>query len=114
MSQAEAQLYNARAQLADFGVARSQFEHAIAVLTGKPPSDLIRPPLVLSTPPPAIPVALPSALLERRPDIAGMERQMASANEQIGIATAGILPDTDAERGGGSADRAAVAVVYLA
>lgn len=92
VSQAEAQLYNARAQLADFGVARSQFEHAIAVLTGKPPSTLSVPRLILSTPPPAIPVALPSALLERRPDIAGMERQMASANEQIGIATAAFYP----------------------
>jgi NodT family efflux transporter outer membrane factor (OMF) lipoprotein len=92
VSQAETQLYNARAQLVDFGVARAQFEHAIAVLTGKPPSGLSVPRLVLSTPPPAIPVALPSALLERRPDIAAMERQMASANEQIGIATAAFYP----------------------
>jgi NodT family efflux transporter outer membrane factor (OMF) lipoprotein len=92
VSQAETQLYNAQAQLTDFSVARAQYEHAIAVLTGKPPSALAIPRLILSTPPPAIPMAVPSALLERRSDIAAMERQMASANEQIGIAIAAYYP----------------------
>lgn len=92
VAQAETQLYNAQAQLVDFSVARAQFEHAIAVLTGKPPAGLSIPRLVLSVAPPPIPVAVPSALLERRPDIAAQERQMASANEQIGIATAAFYP----------------------
>jgi NodT family efflux transporter outer membrane factor (OMF) lipoprotein len=92
ISQAETQLNTTRAQLVDLGVARAQFEHAIAVLIGKPPSGFSIPRQILSTPPPPIPVALPSALLERRPDIAAIERQMAAANEQIGIAMAAFYP----------------------
>ncbi|HLJ80833.1 MAG TPA: efflux transporter outer membrane subunit, partial [Ktedonobacterales bacterium] len=86
VAQAQTQLETARAQLVETGVQRAQFEHAIAILTGKPPSDLSILPATLTTPPPPIPLAVPTALLERRPDIAATERQVAAANEQIGIA----------------------------
>jgi len=92
VAQAESQLYSTQSSLQDLGVLRAEYEHAIAVLTGKPPSALSIPALVLKSPPPSVPVALPSTLLERRPDIAGSERQMAAANEQIGIATAAYYP----------------------
>jgi NodT family efflux transporter outer membrane factor (OMF) lipoprotein len=92
VAQAEAQLYNTQTELTDLGVARSQLEHAIAVLTGKPPAQLTIPAAALSAPPPEVPVALPSTLLERRPDIAEAERRVASANEQIGIAKAAYYP----------------------
>jgi NodT family efflux transporter outer membrane factor (OMF) lipoprotein len=92
VAQAETQLNTTIAQLTDLGVARAQYEHAIAILTGRPPSavEISRRPL--TNPPPAIPVALPSELLERRPDIAASERQMAAQNEQIGIAQAAFYP----------------------
>jgi len=89
---AQTQLETARAQLVEVGVQRAQFEHAIAVLTGKPPSDLSIPALPNQSPPPASSVGIPSALLERRPDVAAAERQVAAANEQIGIAKAAFYP----------------------
>jgi NodT family efflux transporter outer membrane factor (OMF) lipoprotein len=92
VAQAEAQLYGTRAQLQDLGIQRAALEHAIAVLIGKAPSELTIPPLTLKTPPPAVPVTVPSLLLERRPDIAINERQMQAANEQIGIAKAAFYP----------------------
>jgi NodT family efflux transporter outer membrane factor (OMF) lipoprotein len=92
VAQAESQLYTTQAALQDLGVLRAQYEHAIAVLTGRPPSELTIPALVIKNPPPAVPINVPSALLERRPDIAAAERQMAAANEQIGIATAAFYP----------------------
>jgi NodT family efflux transporter outer membrane factor (OMF) lipoprotein len=92
VAQAETQLYTAQAQLTDVGVQRSQLEHAIAVLTGKPPEGFSIPPAPIQVPPPPIPVGLPSTLLERRPDIAETERQAAAANEQIGIAKAAFYP----------------------
>jgi NodT family efflux transporter outer membrane factor (OMF) lipoprotein len=73
-------------------VARAQFEHAVAILIGKPPAELTIPPLPLTTPPPPIPVALPSELLERRPDIAAAERRVAAANAQVGIAKLAYYP----------------------
>jgi NodT family efflux transporter outer membrane factor (OMF) lipoprotein len=76
----------------DVGVARAQFEHAVAVLIGKPPADFTLPPLPLTTPPPPIPVGIPSELLERRPDIAAAERRVASANAQIGLARTAYYP----------------------
>jgi NodT family efflux transporter outer membrane factor (OMF) lipoprotein len=76
----------------DVGVARAQFEHAAAVLVGKPPADFSLPPLPLTTPPPPIPVGVPSELLERRPDIAASERRVASANAQVGLAKAAYYP----------------------
>jgi NodT family efflux transporter outer membrane factor (OMF) lipoprotein len=92
VAQAETQLYTTQAELVDLGVARAQFEHAIAVLVGKSPAELTIPPMTLKAAPPVIPVGVPSALLERRPDIADSERQVASANEQIGIAKAAFYP----------------------
>lgn len=89
---AETQLDTARAQLIDLAVARAQFEHAIAILIGKPPAALSVSRAILKLPPPPIPVGVPSTLLERRPDIAAAERQMAAVNEQIGIAQAAYYP----------------------
>ena len=92
VAQAETQLYGTQAQLTDVEVQRSQLEHAIAVLTGKPPSGFEVPRTPVQIAPPRIPVGLPSALLERRPDIADTERQAAAANQQIGIAKAAFYP----------------------
>ena len=92
VAQAESQLYATQTALADLGVARAQMEHAIAVLTGKPPAELTIGAMTLKTTPPPVPIALPSALLERRPDIAASERLAAAANEQIGIAKAAFYP----------------------
>jgi NodT family efflux transporter outer membrane factor (OMF) lipoprotein len=89
---AQTQLDTTRAQLIDIGVSRAQFEHAIAILIGKPPAQLTIPPSVLTTAPPPVPVGIPSALLERRPDIASSERLVAAANEQIGIAQSAFFP----------------------
>ena len=92
VAQAKTQLDTTRAQLIDLGVQRAQTEHAIAILIGKPPAELTIPPMVLKTLPPPVPTGVPSALLERRPDIASLERQVAAANEQIGIAKAAFFP----------------------
>ncbi len=92
VAQAETQLKTAQAQLIDLGVARAQFEHAIAILTGKPPAEVTIPPASIQALPPAVPAGLPSDLLERRPDIAATERQMGVANEQMGIAKAAFFP----------------------
>ena len=101
VAQAQTQLDSTRTLLIDLGVARTQFEHAVAVLAGKPPAEVTIPALVLKTPPPPIPLALPSALLERRPDIAAAERTMASAHQQIGIAVAAFYPTLSLSASGG-------------
>ena len=93
VAQAETELASAQAQLIAAGVTRQQFEHAIAVLTGVPPSALTLPPGQLATDVPVAPAGLPSALLERRPDIAGAERAMAEQNALIGVAVAAYYPD---------------------
>ncbi len=92
VDQAKTQLETTRAQAVDVGVARAQFEHAVAVLIGKPPGSFSLPPLPLRTPPPPIPAGVPSELLERRPDIASAERLMAAANARIGVAKAAYYP----------------------
>jgi len=92
VEQARTILETTRAQLLDVGVARAQFEHAAAVLVGKPPADFTLPPLPLTTPPPPIPVGVPSELLERRPDIAASERRVAFANAQVGLAKTAYYP----------------------
>ena len=92
VTQATTQLESARAQWLDLGITRATLEHAIAVLTGKPPSALTIARRELTPSVPAIPLALPSQLLERRPDIAAAERRTAAANAQIGIARAAWFP----------------------
>ena len=92
VAQAQTQLETTRAQATDTAVQRAQFEHAVAVLTGKPPAELTISPAPIPAQLPQIPVALPSELLERRPDIAAEERRVASANAQIGIAQAAYYP----------------------
>ncbi len=92
VAQAETQLATTRAQATDLGIARAQFEHAIAMLTGRMPAQISVRQAAIGTQPPAIPVALPSQLLERRPDIAASERAVAAANAQIGVAKAAYFP----------------------
>jgi NodT family efflux transporter outer membrane factor (OMF) lipoprotein len=99
---AQTQLETARAQLADLGIQRAQFEHAIAVLTGKPPSELSMPAAPNQSQPPVSRIDIPSTLLERRPDVAAAERQVAAANEQIGIAKAALYPSLTFSAGAGS------------
>ena len=92
VEQARTILETTQAQLVDVGVARAQFEHAAAVLVGKPPANFSLPALPLTTPPPPIPVGVPSELLERRPDVAAAERRVASANAQVGLAKTAYYP----------------------
>lgn len=90
---ARAQVENTEAQLINVGVARSQNEHAIAMLTGRPPAELTIGPRPLSGSIPRIPVTVPSTMLERRPDVAQAERTMQQQNALIGVAEAAFYPD---------------------
>jgi NodT family efflux transporter outer membrane factor (OMF) lipoprotein len=93
MVTAETLVRTTEAQAIGVGVQRAQLEHAIAVLIGKPPEALSIAPDSLPNAIPSPPTGLPSALLERNPTIAAAERQMASANAQIGVAVAAFYPD---------------------
>ena len=90
---AEAQVFTTEAQEINVGVQRAQYEHAIAMLIGRPPAELTIAPHPLTGSIPKIPVAVPSTLLERRPDIAAAERTMQQENALIGVAVAAYFPD---------------------
>jgi NodT family efflux transporter outer membrane factor (OMF) lipoprotein len=99
--QAQTQLQSAQAAAIDNGVARAQDEHAIAVLVGQPASSFAIPASPLTATPPVVPLTMPSALLERRPDIASAERKAAAANEQIGVAISAFFPTLTLSASGG-------------
>lgn len=100
--QAEVQLKSAQAQLIDAGVERAQLEHAIALQLGIAPAGLTLAPAPLAARMPAIPVGLPSELLERRPDVAAAERRAAAANARIGVARAAYFPTVTLSAASGS------------
>jgi NodT family efflux transporter outer membrane factor (OMF) lipoprotein len=99
--EAQATLESAQSAAINLGIARAQYEHAIAMLTGKPASTFSIPVEPRTSAPPPIPLGMPSQLLERRPDIAAAERNMAAANAQIGIAYAAFYPSLTLSAGGG-------------
>jgi NodT family efflux transporter outer membrane factor (OMF) lipoprotein len=99
--EAETTLQSAQAGATNVGIARAQYEHAIAVLIGKAASDFSIPVKPMTIAPPPIPVGVPSELLERRPDVAAAERTMAEANAAIGIAYAAYFPNLTLSGEGG-------------
>jgi len=92
VAQAESQLKNAEAQQLEVSVARAQLEHALALLTGRAPAELALAEAPMPAQVPIVPAGVPSALLERRPDVAAAERRVAAANAQLGIARAAYFP----------------------
>jgi NodT family efflux transporter outer membrane factor (OMF) lipoprotein len=111
VTQARTQLLAAQVQATDVDIQRAMYEHALAVLIGKPPAVFSLPPdpITVAAPTiPAIPGMLPSQLLERRPDIASYERSMAAANEQIGITRAAYYPTLSLSAVAGFAGTSAV------
>lgn len=101
VAQAEVTLEDAQATSTGIATNRAIYEHAIAMLIGKPASSFSMPVKALTTPVPAIPLGVPSQLLERRPDIAGAERTMAEANALIGVETAAYYPTVSLSAAGG-------------
>ncbi|MGB8751299.1 MAG: efflux transporter outer membrane subunit [Candidatus Sulfotelmatobacter sp.] len=99
--EAETTLQSAQAGATNVGIARAQYEHAIAVFIGKTASNFSIPVKPMTVAPPPIPVGVPSELLERRPDIAAAERTMAEANATIGIAYAAYYPNLTLSAEGG-------------
>ncbi len=92
VEQAQTQLEQTQAQLIDLGVQRAVYEHAIAVLVAEPATNFHIADRPLAGDPPSVPTGIPSELLERRPDIAGAERRVASANALIGVAKSAYYP----------------------
>ena len=101
VAQAETQLESTQAQDTNLGIARAQFQHALALLVGQPASTFSIPVQALDAHPPAVPLGLPSELLERRPDVASSERLVAQANAQIGVSTAAFYPNLTLSASGG-------------
>jgi NodT family efflux transporter outer membrane factor (OMF) lipoprotein len=101
VAQAKTQLEDAKVEDTDVAVERAAYEHAIAVLMGKPPAEFSLSAAPLNLKPPVIPAGVPSELLERRPDISAAERRVAEANEQIGIARAAYYPTLSIGAGAG-------------
>ncbi|MBS1206568.1 MAG: transporter [Proteobacteria bacterium] len=101
LAQAQMQLESARSTAQDYQWQRAQLEHAIAILLGKAPADFSLPMAKLNATMPAIPQTLPAGLLQRRPDIAEAERNVAAANAAIGVAVAGYYPDLSLSASGG-------------
>jgi NodT family efflux transporter outer membrane factor (OMF) lipoprotein len=99
--EARATLQQAQASLTNLGVLRAQYEHAIAMLIGKPASDFTLPMRAITTAPPPIPVGMPSLLLQRRPDVAAAERTVAAANAELGLAYTAFFPDLTLSVSGG-------------
>ena len=108
---AQTQLDQTRAQAIDVGVARAQFEHVIATLTGTPASSFSLSFSPLDLPLPQVPVGVPSQLLERRPDVAGAERRANAANAQIGIAIAAYYPTINISGTGGFESKNATTLI---
>lgn len=113
VTQAQAQLKTAEAQLIDLDVQRKQLEHALSVLTGRAPGELVLAPSSAAPNLPAVPGLLPSTLLERRPDIAAAERRVAAANAQIGVAQAAFFPTLTLGASGGTQSSALQRVFSL-
>jgi NodT family efflux transporter outer membrane factor (OMF) lipoprotein len=99
--EAQTALDSAQSAAINLGIARAQYEHAIATLIGKPASTFSVPAEPKTSAPPPIPVGVPSQLLERRPDIAAAERNMAAVNAQIGVADAAFYPALTLSASGG-------------
>ncbi len=113
VAQAEVTLENAQEVSTGIATNRAIYEHAIATLIGKPASSFSIPVKALTTPVPGIPVGVPSQLLQRRPDIAGAERNMAAANALIGVETAAYYP-TLSLTGGGGLESSAITSLFSA
>ncbi|WP_353613274.1 efflux transporter outer membrane subunit [Mangrovibacter phragmitis] len=102
LAQAQMQLESARASALDYQWQRAQLEHAIALLMGKAPAEFSLPVAKLAATLPALPQAVPAQLLQRRPDIAYAEREVAAANAAVGVAIAGYFPDLTLSASGGT------------
>jgi NodT family efflux transporter outer membrane factor (OMF) lipoprotein len=101
VAQAETQLESTEAQATNLAIARAQYEHAIAMLVGKPAGNFSIPAAPWGSRPPVIPFGVPAQLLERRPDIAAAERAMAQANAQVGVARSAYFPTLNLTAAGG-------------
>jgi NodT family efflux transporter outer membrane factor (OMF) lipoprotein len=113
VAQAEVTLANTEATAVGVATNRAIYEHAIAMLIGKPASDFSMPVKILATPVPVVPVDIPSKLLQRRPDVAAAERTMAEANALIGVETAAYFPTLDLTAAGGW-EAAAISTLFHA